>query len=134
MKKYFLFDFSHTIIIDAIDAIPCRICIAPSYFIHLDTKKCQLQMGLNQIVFTIFPKKSDRTFVTTWYHMKLSLTEFPFFGLWSYCFDNNKDNVDASIQWLKDYIGKHERGRISSIRNNTDKTMDYRKTITRKQK
>ena len=33
-------------------------------------------------------------------------------------------NVDPSIQRLKDYIGKHERGLITAIRNNTDYTMD----------
>ena len=44
-----------------------------------------------------------------------------------------EDSVDASIQWLKDYIGKHERGLITSNRNN-DYMMDKRKTITRKQK
>ena len=43
------------------------------------------------------------------------------------------DNVDASIQRLKDYIGKHE-GLITAIRNNNDNTIDNRMTITRKQK
>ena len=45
-----------------------------------------------------------------------------------------EDSVDASIQRLEDYIGKHERGVISAIRNNIDNTMDNRMTITRKQK
>ena len=45
-----------------------------------------------------------------------------------------EDSVDASIQRLEDYIGKHERGLITSIRNNTDNTIDNRMTITRKQK
>ena len=44
-----------------------------------------------------------------------------------------EDSVDASIQPLEDYIGKHERGLITSIRNNTDNTIDNR-MITRKQK
>ena len=43
-----------------------------------------------------------------------------------------EDSVDASIQRLEDYIEKHERGLITSIRKNTDNTMDNRKTITRK--
>ena len=45
-----------------------------------------------------------------------------------------KDSVDASIRRLEDFIGKHERGLITAIRNNTDNTIDNRKTITRKQK
>ena len=45
-----------------------------------------------------------------------------------------EDSVDASIQRLEDYIGKHEGGLITAIRNNTDNTMDNRMTITRKQK
>ena len=43
-------------------------------------------------------------------------------------------SVDASIQRLEDYIGKHERGLITAIRKNNDNTIDNRKTITRKQK
>ena len=39
----------------------------------------------------------------------------------------------ASIQRLEDNIEKHERGRITVIRNNTDNTIDNRMTITRKQ-
>ena len=35
---------------------------------------------------------------------------------------------------IEDYIEKHGRGQITSIRNNTDNTIDNRKTITRKQK
>ena len=45
-----------------------------------------------------------------------------------------EDSVDTSIQRLEDYIGKHERGLITTIRNNTDNTIDNRKTITRKQR
>ena len=44
-----------------------------------------------------------------------------------------EDSVDASIQRLEDYIGKHGRGPITSIRNNTGNTIDNRTTITRKQ-
>ena len=42
--------------------------------------------------------------------------------------------VDASIQRLEDYIGKHERGLITAIRNNTNNTIDNRRIITKKQK
>ena len=45
-----------------------------------------------------------------------------------------EDSVYASIQRLEDYIGKHEGGLLTAIRNNTDNTMDDRMTITRKQK
>ena len=45
-----------------------------------------------------------------------------------------EDSVDASIQRLEDYIGKHERELITAIRNNTDNTINNRLTITRKQK
>ena len=45
-----------------------------------------------------------------------------------------EDSVDASIQWLEDYIQKHDGGLITAIRNGTDNTMDNRMTITRKQK
>ena len=45
-----------------------------------------------------------------------------------------EDTVDASIQRLEDYIEKHERGLITTIRNDTDNTIDERVTITRKQK
>ena len=45
-----------------------------------------------------------------------------------------EDSVDTSIQRLEDYIEKHEGELITSIRNNTDNTMDNRMTITRKQK
>ena len=31
-----------------------------------------------------------------------------------------EDCVDASIQWLEDYIEKHEQGLITTIKNNTD--------------
>ena len=45
-----------------------------------------------------------------------------------------KDSVDASIQRLEDYIEKHEQGLITTIRNDTDNTIDERMTTTRKQK
>ena len=45
-----------------------------------------------------------------------------------------EDSVDASIQRLKDYIEKHEWGLITTIRNDTDNTIDERMTTTRKQK
>ena len=45
-----------------------------------------------------------------------------------------EDSIDTSIQRLKDYIEKHERGLITAIRNSTDNTIDNRMTITRKQK
>ena len=45
-----------------------------------------------------------------------------------------EDTVDASIQRLKDYIERHQRGLITAIRNDTDNTIDDRMTITRKQK
>ena len=35
-----------------------------------------------------------------------------------------EDNVDTSIQRLEDNIGKHERGLITSIRNDTDNTKE----------
>ena len=35
-----------------------------------------------------------------------------------------EDIVDASIQRLEDYIEKHERGLITTIRNNTDNTIN----------
>ena len=45
-----------------------------------------------------------------------------------------EDSVDASIQRLKGYTEKHERGLITAIRNDTDNTIDDRMIITRKQK
>ena len=39
-----------------------------------------------------------------------------------------KYSVDASIQWLEDYIEKHKGGLITAIRNDTDNTMDNRMT------
>ena len=45
-----------------------------------------------------------------------------------------EDSVDTLIQWLEDYIEKHERGLITATKNNTDNTIDNRITITRKQK
>ena len=44
-----------------------------------------------------------------------------------------EDSVDISIQRLEDYTEKHERGLITTIRNNTDNTIDNRMTKTRKQ-
>ena len=43
------------------------------------------------------------------------------------------DTVDASIQRLEDHIEKHERGLITTIRKDTDNTINERIT-TRKQK
>ena len=45
-----------------------------------------------------------------------------------------EDSVDASIQRLEDYIEKHERGLITTTRNDTDNKIDDRMTTTRKQK
>ena len=45
-----------------------------------------------------------------------------------------EDTVDASIKRLEDYLEKHERGQITTIRNDTDYTIDERVTTTRKQK
>ena len=45
-----------------------------------------------------------------------------------------EDTVDASIQRLEDYIEKHERGLITTMRRDTDNTIDERMTTTRKQK
>ena len=45
-----------------------------------------------------------------------------------------EDTVDASIQRLEDYIEKHERGLITTIRVDTDNTINERITTTRKQK
>ena len=45
-----------------------------------------------------------------------------------------EDSVDALIQRLEDYIEKHERGWITTIRNDTDNSIDDRMTTTRKQK
>ena len=45
-----------------------------------------------------------------------------------------EDTVDASMQRLEDYIKKNQRGLITTIRNNTDNTIDERVTTTRKQK
>ena len=45
-----------------------------------------------------------------------------------------EDTVDASIQRLADYIEKHERGLITTIRNDTDNTINERMTTTSKQK
>ena len=45
-----------------------------------------------------------------------------------------EDTVDASIQRLKDYREKHERGQITTIRNDTDNMIDERMSTTRKQK
>ena len=45
-----------------------------------------------------------------------------------------EDTVDASIQQLEDYIEKHERGLITTIRSDTDNTINERMTTTRKEK
>ena len=45
-----------------------------------------------------------------------------------------ENTVDASIQRLEDYIEKHERGLITTIRVDTDNTVNERMTTTRKQK
>ena len=42
-----------------------------------------------------------------------------------------EDTVDALIQRLKDYIEKQERGLITTIRNDTDNTIDERMTTSR---
>ena len=42
--------------------------------------------------------------------------------------------VDASKERFEDYIEKHERGLITTIRNDTDNTTDDRMITTRKQK
>ena len=44
-----------------------------------------------------------------------------------------EDTVDASIQQLENYIEKHERGLITTIRTDTDNTINERMTTTRKQ-
>ena len=43
-----------------------------------------------------------------------------------------EDTVDTSIQRLEDYIEKHERGLITTIRNDTDNTRDERVTMKQK--
>ena len=48
--------------------------------------------------------------------------------------DSIEDNVEASIQRLKDYIEKHEGGLITATRNDTDNTKTNRITINGKQK
>ena len=45
-----------------------------------------------------------------------------------------EDIVDASIQRLEDYMQKYDGGLITTLRNDTDNTMDNRMTRTRKQK
>ena len=45
-----------------------------------------------------------------------------------------EDTVDASIQRLEDFIEKHERGLIATIRIDTDNSINKRMTTTRKQK
>ena len=37
-----------------------------------------------------------------------------------------EDSVNASIQRLEDYVEKYERGLITTIRNDTDNTIDDR--------
>ena len=45
-----------------------------------------------------------------------------------------EDNVDASIQRLKDYTEKHGERLITDIRNNTDNMWTKEMTLTGKQK
>ena len=40
-------------------------------------------------------------------------------------------SIDTSIQWLEDYIEKHEEGLSTAIRNDTDNTVAKKMTITR---
>ena len=40
-----------------------------------------------------------------------------------------EDSVDTSIQWLEDYIEKHEGGLITATRNDTDNTKTNRRSI-----
>ena len=44
-----------------------------------------------------------------------------------------EDSVESSIQRFEDYIGKHEEGLFTASRNDTDNTMNNRKTTTKKQ-
>ena len=48
--------------------------------------------------------------------------------------NNNDNNNNNNNNNNKDYIEKHERGLITTIRNDTDNTIDERMTTTRKQK
>ena len=45
-----------------------------------------------------------------------------------------ENSVDASIQWLENYIQKRGERLVTPTRNNTDNTRTNRTTITRKQK
>ena len=45
-----------------------------------------------------------------------------------------EDSVDASIQWLEDYVEKRGGGLITSTRNNTDNMKITKSRITWKQK
>ena len=45
-----------------------------------------------------------------------------------------QDSVDASIQWLEDWIKKHRGRQIIATRNNTENTSINRTKIIRKQK
>ena len=47
---------------------------------------------------------------------------------------NIEDNVDTSIQWLKDYIQKRKGRLIKATRDNANDTKTNETTITRKQK
>ena len=49
-------------------------------------------------------------------------------------FASIEDSVHASIQRFEDYIGKHEGGLFTAIRNDAENTINNRKTTTRKQK
>ena len=50
---------------------------------------------------------------------------------WGRRFACIEDTVDASIQRLEDYIEKHERGLMTTIRNDTDNTINERMTTTK---
>ena len=45
-----------------------------------------------------------------------------------------EDNIDVSIQQLKDYKEKHKGGMITATRKDSNNTMDNRLIITRKHK
>ena len=48
--------------------------------------------------------------------------------------DRIENSMNASIQQIEVYLEKHEEGRITANRNDTDNKMANRMTITRKQK
>ena len=47
---------------------------------------------------------------------------------------SSEDSVDVQIQRLEDYIEKYEGGLYTGIRNDTDKTIGNRMTITSEEK